>query len=86
MSVDRAKDVPLNLEVVCVEIFKPKAKPFLITTVYRPPCAGSDFMESLETYLHTLDSEDKVLIFTGDLNCDLSLSSLQSHSNKLVEV
>ena len=43
-------------------------------------------MESLETYLHTLDSEDKVLIFTGDLNCDLSLSSLQSHSSKLVEI
>ena len=43
-------------------------------------------MESLETYLHTLDSEDKVLIFTGYLNCDLFLSSLQSHSSKLVEI
>ena len=43
-------------------------------------------MESLETYLHTLDSEQWQLIFTGDLNCDLSLSSLQSHSSKLVEI
>ena len=43
-------------------------------------------MESLETYLHTLDSEDKVLIFTGYLNCDLFLSSLQSHSSKLIEI
>ena len=72
-AVDRATNVPLNLEAICVEITKPKVKPFLVTTVYRPPSAGSDFMESLETYLHTLDSEDKELIFTGDLNCDLSL-------------
>ena len=48
---DRAKDVPLNLEAVCVEIFKPKAKPFLIT-VYRPPSTRSNFMERLGTYLY----------------------------------
>ena len=34
LNSDRAKDVPLNLEAVCVEIVRPKAKPFLITTVY----------------------------------------------------
>ena len=29
---DRSKDVPQNLEAICVEIIKPKAKPFLVTT------------------------------------------------------
>ena len=55
--IDRSKDVPQNLEAICVEIIKPKAKPFLVTTVYRPPSSGSEFVESFETYLQTLDSD-----------------------------
>ena len=43
--IDRVNDVPSNLEAVYVEIIKLKSKPLLVTTVYRPPSSGSDFMD-----------------------------------------
>ena len=58
------------MESVCLEIIKPKSKPFLLNTVYRPPSSNANFMDDLENYLHTLDEQDKELILTGDLNCD----------------
>ena len=84
--IDRVKDIPSNLEAVCFELIKPKFKPLLVTTVYRPPSSGSDLMDLFETYLLTLDKEDKELIVPGDLNCDLSLRFLQPHSNRLTEI
>ena len=33
--------VPLELEATCVEITKPHSRPFIVTTVYRPPNATS---------------------------------------------
>ena len=70
--------VPEHIESVCLEIIKPKSKPFLINTVYRPPRSNANFMDELEIYLHTLDDQDKELILTGDLNCDPSFPVSQS--------
>ena len=78
--------VPENIEAVCLEIIKPKTQPILITTVYRPPSSNTNFMDDLENYLHVLDGQNKELILTGDLNCDLSLSVLQSHSRRLMDI
>ena len=71
--------VPENIEAVCLEIMKPKTQLILITTVYRPPSSNTNFMDDFENYLHVLDGQNKALILTGDLNCDLSLAVLQSH-------
>jgi hypothetical protein len=78
--------VPENIEAVCLEIIKPKSKPILLTTVYRPPSSNASFMDDLENYFHILDEQDKELILTGDLNCDLSLPVLQSHSRRLMDI
>ena len=78
--------VPENIEAVCLEIIKPKSKPILLTTVYRPPSPNASFMDDLENYFHILDEQDKELILTGDLNCDLSLPVLQSHSRRLMDI
>ena len=78
--------VPENIEAVCLEIIKPKTQPILITTVYRPPSLNTNFMDDLENYLHVLDGQNKELILTGDLNCDLSLPVLQSHSRRLMDI
>ena len=43
-------------------------------------------MDDLENYFHILDEQDKELILTGDLNCDLSLPVLQSHSRRLMDI
>ena len=71
--------VPDTIEAVCIEITKPKAKPILLTTVYRPPNSTVEFMDVLENYINLLDEQQKELLVTGDLNCDLSSSPLQSH-------
>ena len=75
-----------NIEAVCLEIIKPKTQPILITTVYRRPSSNTNFMDDLENYLHVLDGQNKELILTGDLNCDHSLSILQSHSRRLMDI
>ena len=80
---EKAEVVPSELEAVCIEINKPKTKPIIITTIYRPPNSNVDYMNNLECYLNVLDNENKELIVTGDLNCDLSLQVLQPHSTHL---
>ena len=37
-----------ELEAVCIEIIKPHSRPFLVTTVYRPPNASSEFFDHFE--------------------------------------
>jgi exonuclease III len=65
---------------------KHKTKPILVTCIYRPPNSKADFMDALENYFHLLDEQDKELIITGDLNCDLSLSVLQPHYHRLMDI
>ena len=63
--------VPSELEAVCLEIVKPHSKPFLVTTVYRPPNASADFFEHFENLIKAIDDENKEFHILGDLNCDM---------------
>ncbi len=63
--------VPSELEAVCVEIIKPQSKPFVVTTVYRPPSALSEFFDHFEKLIKDIDNENKEMYILGDLNCDL---------------
>ena len=63
--------VPTELEAVCLEIVKPHSKPFLVTTVYRPPNAPADFFEHFESLIKAIDDENKEFYILGDLNCDM---------------
>ena len=63
--------VPTELETVCVEIIKPHSKPFLVTTVYRPPSALSELFDHFEKLIKALDNENKELYILGDLNCNM---------------
>ena len=51
--------IPYDLEAVCIEIIKPHSKPFLVTTVYRPPNASADFFEHFEKLIKAIDDENK---------------------------
>ena len=84
-TINKTHIANVDLEAVCVEILKPKAKPILIATVYRPPNSGSDYMSNLECFLHELDNDNKEIIFTGDLNCDFLSDVHQAHTHKLTE-
>ena len=63
--------VPTELEAVCIEITKPYSKPFLVTTVYRPPSASSEFFDHFEKLIKAIDNENKEMFILGDLNCDM---------------
>ena len=63
--------VPTELEAVCLEIVKPHSKPFLVTTVYRPPNASADFFEHFENLIKAIDDENKEFYILGDLNCEM---------------
>ena len=60
-----------DLEILTVEIKKPKSKPFLVTTWYRPPDSKVEIFDKFESYLLKLDQEDKESIIMGDTNCNL---------------
>ena len=59
------------ISYVCLEIIKPHSKPFLVTTVYRPPNASADFFEHFENLIKAFDDENKEFYILGDLNCDM---------------
>ena len=60
-----------ELEAVCVEIIKPHSRPFLVTTIYRPPNASSEFFDHFEKLIKAIDDENKEMYILGDLNCDM---------------
>ena len=62
-----------ELEAVCIEIIKPHSRPFLVTTVYRPPNAPSEFFDHFEKLIKAIDDENKEMYILGDLNCDSSV-------------
>ena len=68
----RSDLIPSELEAVCVEITKPHSQSFIVTTVYRPPNALSDFFDHLEKLIKQIDEENKEMYLMGDLNCDMS--------------
>ena len=77
-------DIPIStLEMICVEIKPPKAKPYLVLSWYRPPSATIETFENLESVLRFLESEDKEIILLGDTNCDFSNKMLESSTNNL---
>lgn len=45
--------MPAELELICIEIHKPKFRPLLITSWYRPPNSNAHIMEILENFLCT---------------------------------
>ena len=50
---------------------KPHSKPFLVTTVYRPPSSLPTFFDDLEKLIKAIDNENKEMYILGDLNCNM---------------
>ena len=51
-----------NIETLWAEITLPNAKPFLICTAYRPPCANSEWIDLLEEELSIAQTTDLEII------------------------
>ena len=65
---NRSDLVPNDLEGVCLKIFKPNSRPFVIESIYRPPDCSSDFFTNFESMIKGINNEDKELPILGDLS------------------
>lgn len=75
--------VVANLEIIVIEVHKPKSKPFLVSTWYRPPGSPSDLFRDFELFLQAVDFEDKESILLGDINCDLAAQPKDSLASQI---
>ena len=74
------------MEAVCIEVRKPKSKPFLIVSLYRPPNSRSQIFNEIEMLVKHLDNEEKEFVILGGLNCDLSSRPLYQQSENLLQM
>ena len=77
-----------DLEIITVEISKPKSKPFLISCWYRPPDSPMEIFNNYEELVRKMDSEYEEIILIGDFNCDWSQISnnANTQTKKLAEL
>ena len=57
-----------KLELLCVKVIKPKAKPFIVGTWYRPPGSTNETMQAFESALEKLEQHDLETNILGDFN------------------
>lgn len=74
-----------KLESLLIEIRKPRSKPFLITTRYRPPSSPIELFTHFEELIGRIDSENIEHIILGDFNCNL-LTGSNSNNDALLNI
>ena len=84
--INRNDLVPEVLEQICVEISRPNSKPSLVSSWYRPPNSKIEMFHYFEEFLRLADIENKQLIITGDLNCNLLEQVRSTCTAKLLEI
>ena len=75
-----------QLENLAIEIRKPRSKPFLIMTWYRPPNSTVDKFRLFETLVGRIDAEGVEFYVLGDMNCNLVASALDHNSSQLINI
>ena len=54
--VKRSDLVPENLEAVCIEVTKPNSRPFIVSSIYKPPSAPVEIFNSIERIIGQMDN------------------------------
>ena len=54
--VKRSDLVPENLEAVCIEVTKPNSRPFIVSSIYKPPSAPVEIFNSIERMIGQMDN------------------------------
>ena len=82
----RADLSPNNLECLTVEISKPRSKPFLVSTWYRPLQSSPDLFSTFERIIDKIDAENLELYLMRDLNCNLLSEVVSNNSFHLLNI
>lgn len=60
-----------QLEFLSLEITKPRSKPFLVSTWYRPPNSSVEIFNELENIIGKIDAEFQEFYLLGDININM---------------
>ena len=60
-----------EIESISIQVKVGNYKPFIVTSVYRPPGKPVEYFNELDKLLNSIDTEDKEKIYLGDTNCDM---------------
>ena len=74
-----------NLEFLCVEIRRPKTKPFLVSTWYRPPNSPINLFVDFKAILEKIESLNIESYILGDFNCNVATASPDGYTTKLLD-
>ena len=72
-----------GLEVMCLEVYQVKQKPFFVVYWYRPPDSSISVYDKIETLFQSLESTGNNVVFYGDFNCDLLKNPPSCHTKRL---
>jgi hypothetical protein len=75
--------MPENIEVICIEIKKPRIKLFLVSSWYRAPDLNVEIFHYFEIFLCKAEQENKDVIITVDLICNLFSTEENTQTKKL---
>ena len=75
-----------DLEFLCIQIQKPKAKPFLLSNWYRPPNSPIELFDKFEVILGKIEAENIESNILGDINCDMMAISPGNETRHLIEL
>ena len=75
-----------NLEFLCVKIIKPKTKPFLVCTWYRPPNSFANLFVHFEAILEKIEELNIESHILGDFNCNVAIASPDGYTTKLLDL
>ena len=75
-----------DLEILCIQVSKPKIKPFLVGTWYKPPGSTIETIARFEYILRGLESYNLEVNIIGDVNCDVGASPLDHKTPKLLDI
>lgn len=75
-----------TLEWIGIKVVKPKIKPFIVSTWYRPPNANADTMRDFEFLMENVESLQQEVNILGDVNCNVSAYPLESHTRNFLEI
>ena len=60
-----------EIESISIQVKVGNYKPFIVTSVYRPPGKPVEYFNELDKLFNSIDAEDKETIYLGDTNCDM---------------
>ena len=81
LNFKHREDLDFGSESISVEIKIGKYKPFIVTTIYRPPDKPVAYSDQIESLISTTELEGNESILKGDLNCDFLCESNNNTKN-----